>query len=177
MIVTYTHEQMLALWRHLLAVEPLRLDCRVERTDSVDVDAMLAPVMRCWYLHLLSTAPPALLPVANVAAEAECVSRLRGVTLVTPPPRARRVVAVSFEGWSAPVEPVSRAGDVTCCADNTYWPEPMAAMLPDGRVAVAATDGRPLAQLLAVTDPGPDSYTLDESLINTIKDYAGTMQV
>ena len=41
MKITLTREEMLALWRRMRTVEPLRLDCSVGRTDSVDIDAIL----------------------------------------------------------------------------------------------------------------------------------------
>lgn len=172
MIVTYSHEQMLSLWRHLLAVEPLRLDCEVGRTDSVDLDAMIAPVMRAWYLHVLDSADLKLLPVENVAAEALCEPRLRGVTVVVPPQRARRIVSVAFAGWPMPVRADASEADVMRCGANACWPVPMAATLADGSIAAAAVAGGALTQLWAVVDAGPHAYVFDESLINTITDYA-----
>ena len=72
MKITLTREEMLALWRRMRTVEPLRLDCSVGRTDSVDIDAILDGEMRLWYLNLLDSADPDLLPVENVADAADC---------------------------------------------------------------------------------------------------------
>ena len=57
MEITLTPDEMLERWRLYRAMEPLRADCVVERTDGLDIDTILRIQMRAWYLDLSTWHP------------------------------------------------------------------------------------------------------------------------
>lgn len=155
MLRTLTHDEMLKLWRTAAGLEPRRSDCRVERVEGLDADAVIEPRMRSWYLRLLDTAPPHLLPVAD------------GV---------RRLLSLRLTGWMRPAGPAdeAEASRRAALALNPYLrPGPHSPLcITHGRRLTAAPfeDGDIVAEAMAVTDPGSALYILDESLLETIPD-------
>lgn len=172
MKITLTREEMLALWRRMRTVEPLRLDCSVGRTDSVDIDAILDGEMRLWYLNMLDSADPDLLPVENVADAADCSTAApSSVMTVRLPEQVRRVVSVRFSQWESPIAPDADPEQVRRCAANPLWHRPLAGAISRHTLTVCQPGGS-LEEIMAVTDPGPETYIFDESLLNTVADHA-----
>ncbi len=66
-----TKNEMLALWKRRHFLEPLRADCRIERSDGVDLDAIATEEMRLWYLKQLAEAPPDMLAPSDLAMTAK----------------------------------------------------------------------------------------------------------
>lgn len=165
---------MLALWRRRLGYDDLRRECNIEFFEGHDVDGTIADNMRRWYLHMLDTAPPALVPTRWLAPAA---IKAAGTSLVRMaiPESARRVLAVESPRWSRPAEPLmadaarvalARLASPFCIPDSA---QPLVAVEPDGRAVLAAPlDPSDAVTVLVVTDPGPESYIIDESLLNTI---------
>ena len=174
MKLTLTRSEMLQLWRRIRAVEPMRLDCTVERTDGVDLDALLINEMRTWYLHLLHTAPPSMLCPMDMTVQAR-VSTNGGLATVTLPTDGGvvRVLAVKFSQWPVAVAPDGTAEQVARLAANPYCSERHgAAMAADGAVVVSAPQGT-LSELLCVVDHGEDVYQFDDSALAEICNYNG----
>ncbi len=163
MRVRLTREEMLAKWRTLRAVEPPRGDCTVDRSDGPDLEAIMEAEMRAWYLDRLDHAPASRLAAHQMAAEAQVeVSADGRLAVVTPPEGTRRVLTVGF-GHRAPAAPAATAEAVRRAAANPMWGRPTAALLPDGRVAVAAPGGA-LTDLTVILDPGSETYEFDDSI-------------
>lgn len=176
-MMTYTQEEMLAIWRTRLGFDELRTDCTVERYDGLDVNAGILAAMRAWYLNLLSTAPAQLLPVRQFspATSAAGSSLLR----LVPPPECRRVLEVSSPRWACPAEPQSRRDVAGLLAGlSSPYAEaapglPVAAVCGDGSLLAAPLDEDSAVTLTGVADPGPDTYILDPSLLSSIPtDYS-----
>lgn len=166
---------MLKLWRSAAGLEPLRSDCSVERIEGIDADAIIGPRMRAWYLRLLDTAPAALLPVADVAGELVLTpDRAGGSATAVMPQRVRRLLDVRLTGWLNAALPRDAAAAARRCRMglNPYLrpglTHPMC--LTDGHTMRVEPfeDGDIVAAARAVCDPGPERYTLDESLLATI---------
>lgn len=177
MIKTYSRSEMLVLWRRAAGLEPLRSDCTVDRTDGVDVDAMIEPRMRSWYLQLLDTAPVELLRVEDVAAEVVTTANVgRPGALGTLPPRVRRLVSIRQTGWKTATVPVGAAEGAERLRRSLNpflapGPQtPLCVVLGRSMELQPFEDGDVVVSARAVTDPGPATYVLDESLLTTIPD-------
>lgn len=177
MLRTLTHDEMLKLWRTAAGLEPLRSDCRVERVEGLDADAVIEPRMRSWYLRLLDTAPPQLLPVADVADRLTLTPDPAAPrAAATLPDGVRRLLSLRLTGWMRPAGPADEdeASRRAALALNPYLrPGPHSPLcITRGRRLTAAPfeDGDIVAEAMAVTDPGPELYILDESLLDTIPD-------
>lgn len=171
-MLTLSKTEMLSIWRREHGFEPLRTDCTVEATDGIDIDAWLEPKMRRWYLRLLDTAPVHLLPVRELSRSVTLSSTSAPLAVVTPPEGVRRVISVRLQGWQRPVQPVAE-GEAAAALARTASPygrpgpcEPLAVVRPDGTLLVGPVDIPVIDSFRAVVDPGPETYTLDESLID-----------
>lgn len=80
-----TKNEMLALWKRRHFLEPLRADCRIERSDGVDLDAIATEEMRLWYLKQLAEAPPDMLAPSDLAMTAKVRRSPQGTGLITLP--------------------------------------------------------------------------------------------
>ncbi len=98
-----TPAEMLALWRQLLHLDPVRNGAVITRTDGIDADSLLATHARQWYAHTLATAPAQLLPVEDVAAQVTLSTAGSGVVVAELPQQAVRPVEWQLEAWSHPV--------------------------------------------------------------------------
>lgn len=178
MIVTLTREEMLRRRRIAAGLEPFRTDCTVERTDGIDIDAILAQDMRQAYLRLLDTAPAHLVAVNAVAATTESLPSTGKGTLIKLPQTCRRVFTVRLSGWevAAHVAPASEALRIIAQQLNPYTrataAAPVACLAPGCEAgtenAVLAWPAGTRAQISAAVDPGEDLYTLDESALPTL---------
>lgn len=166
---TLSQAEMLELWRQLKAVEPLRLDCSVCRTDGVDADAILAGRMRSWYLDLLDCGDERYLAPADVAAMASVSSGTCGITLVEAPADVRRVLRLRFAGWDGYVVPDTAPDVLRAAAANPFMRRPAAARLSPRLLAVGGAAGT-LASLVCAVDHGPQVYSFDDSAIGLISE-------
>lgn len=163
MKLTFTREEMREKWRRIRAVEPMRLDGVVSRTDGPDVDAIMEAEMRAWYLDLLDHGPLSALCLVNKASEAKMEARVTGEpVIVTPPSGTRRVTALRFSSWPMAIAPSATPEAVMAAVSSAMWKRPLAAILPDGTVAVAGAAGT-LKTLTVAFDEGPETYKFDDS--------------
>ena len=166
---------MLRLWRIAAGLEPLRADCTVEIIEGIDTDAMIRHHMRAWYLKLLDTAPVQLLPVADIAPDLHLAHAPGGAATATLPSRARRLIDIRLSSWMQPAIPHADPAATLRLAVNPYCaPGPHSpACTATGRhllLTPARADTDTVVRAMAVTDPGPDAYILDETLLHTIPD-------
>ena len=182
MKITLTKTEMLKRRRIAGGLEPLLADCTIERTDGIDVDAILADELRKRYLDLLDRGDRSLVAADNIAATASCVSdgdELAGGARVSLPTLCRRVFELQLHGWSRAVEvrPADEAEAIISRQQNPYTAASAAhpvAVFAGGAVAGSVPDilawpaGGPHPQAVAVTaaiDPGEDYYTMDEAAL------------
>lgn len=172
MMKTFSQGEMLAEWRKALGLHPLNTDATIEVFESLDTDSVLLRAMRAWYLNLLATAPPAQLPVSNVASR--CSLKPRGqLSAIVLPADAVRVVSVKLDSWQRPAFPVSgealekRLSRMASPYGQPGDCDPLLFIDSDAPL-IAPADGRQLEQVMAVTDPGADLYILDPHLLSTI---------
>ena len=175
MTLTLTKSEMLALWKRRHFLEPLRADCTVERSDGIDIDTIACVEMRLWYLRQLTEAPAEMLAPKDIAMTAKVRRSAHGTALITLPQEVVRVVAVKLAGWERPARMV-HADDPAIRTGNVFArpgvAEPLATMLPDGTLELFSPVSEatlPAVDLLMViTDLGPESYVMNELLIETI---------
>lgn len=163
MKLTLSESQMLQKWELLRGFEPLRLDCTVTRTDGVDLTQIHKAEMRRWYLDLLDNGPAEKIIPVEVSAQA-FVTSSDGLTVVTAPDDARRILSLQFSGWSGPVAEFFDAEAVRAYAANEFCLRPMAARINPRTVIVAAAAGE-LTSLLCAIDHGPQAYIFDDSAL------------
>ena len=168
---------MLALWKRRHFMEPLRSDCRISRSDGIDVDRLCEEEMRAWYLNLLRTAPPRLLAPSNVARDCRATVSAHGVMEVILPEGVVRVLSVQLSGWEreAIVEQCMASPTVKL-QSNPYGrggaANPVAVHFPGSEVmrvySPTIASGTPIIKVEAATDPGPERYVMDEEAIALI---------
>ncbi|MCM1067801.1 MAG: hypothetical protein NC418_09550 [Muribaculaceae bacterium] len=182
MKISLSKAEMIERRRRALALDPLRTDCTIERTDGIDVDATLEQELRRWYLNLLDTAPRRLLAPENIAGRLACSTSGEGAAkaaVIELPSNCRRVFDVKLDGWTHAVEvlPHSELSRVLACQNNPYTRA--TASCPVAVLGAGGADGRcadilawpivdlfPAASIVtAALDPGPELYTLDESAL------------
>lgn len=172
----FSENEMLAVWRRRLGYDEARTDCTIERYDGHDINGRLREAMRVWYLRLLDTADPRLLPHGAVvpAAVHACGSRQ---LLIELPAGCRRPLLMHAARWERPAAPAAdpRAlAGLRRLASPFGWPDescPAVCLLPDGRLVAAPLEEADAFTLDAVAEPADGSYVLDESLLETIPDH------
>lgn len=172
-----TKAQMLKRRRLAAGLEPVRTDCTVERTDGLDVDALLLDGLRKWYVNLIATAPRHLLAEENIAEGVMLRGTARGASMLVLPEVCRRVFEIQLEGWTrpAPVRPACDADIVHMLQRNPYTaatadaPVALAGTSDDGQACIFAwpAAGRP-SLVAAVTDEGENMYNLDEAALDSM---------
>lgn len=180
MMLRITKEEMLKRRRIAAGLEPLRSDCSVERTDGIDIDAMLESSMRQAYLKLLDTAPPHLVASTGLMASTELVPGSGNGTLVTLPASCRRAFTVRLSGWelAADVLPSSQAMHVIGRQLNPFTratpAAPVAVLMPGdeggAQQKIMAWPAGATAEITAAIDPGDHIYILDEAALQLIID-------
>ena len=171
-----TRNEMLALWKRRHFLEPLRTDCSVTRTDSIDLDALCAENMRQWYLQLLAEGDPALLAPADISSAATLRRTDHGTVALTLPDNAVRVLAVRLEGWEREAVPVAHdspdalrmansfaCGGVACPVAVVHPDRTLELYSPPNTATIPKVD-----MLLAAADTGPETYAFDERALALI---------
>lgn len=170
---TYTETEMLAIWRSRLGFDEVHTGCTVESFDGHDVDSRIRQAMRAWYLRLLDTAQARLLPCEQVEAASTQVYGRRQL-LIRLPDRCRRPLRMHADRWCSAASPDSSERtlvDLQRLASPFGWPDdscPIVCLLPDGAVVAAPLEPDNDFSIYAVVEPADGSYTLDESLLDTI---------
>lgn len=125
-----TETEMTRLWLLRKGYEPLRSDCRIERSDGSDLESLARGECRLWMEKLLAEGDPSLLVLHDLAKEA---SVKFSMTLV-PSMKARlpddcvRPVAVKLNSWLSPARivtpdsPLARRQYAPYCAGGIASP-------------------------------------------------------
>lgn len=166
MKLSLTKAQMLERRRIADGLEPLRTDCAIEFTDGIDIDRMLEHDLRARYVDMLANADPRYLAVECIEPVGLADMKPDGVRL-TLPPTCRRVFDIELDTWYRPVavQPLSMYNAIVSWQYNEYRAatplNPVAVLSPDGDI-LAWPEGK-LVALHGISDPGEDTYVLDES--------------
>lgn len=172
-----TKTEMLALWKRRHFLESLRADCRVIRSDSVDIDTRCVEDMRAWYLNLLRTAPREYLSAENITRDCIGVPSPQGYLEIVLPQNVIRVLTVRMPGWEQEAEITTDLSSTAARLQANRYSQggvaqPVALHLPAMEVlrvySPLLQSGTQLDFVEAVTDPGPESYVFDESAIALI---------
>lgn len=184
MIVKYTYEEMYAIWRNMLGLEPELGEASVERFDSIDLRRRITLEMRAWYMNYLYTAPLDRLPVSDITEYARVVAgpgqdrwtiKLScAVTKITE-------VVIGSVGPLCVLNPDDAANaDLLRRLDNRIWRHgcrPVALHRPGDTAIVINVDGRTapvIERISGVMVPESDFYYVDEREIPAIKDISLT---
>lgn len=94
--------EMLDLWKQVMRLDTPRRDCTVEWDDGIDLDSLLTTHINQWYAHLLSTASPQLLPIADVKSQVTLTTS-SGMVVASVPEQCVRPVEWRLAGWKRSV--------------------------------------------------------------------------
>lgn len=192
MLVKYTKEKMLSLWKLRAGILTADCGCVVGRQDGSDLDTLMLSEIDKWYSDLLLTAPTELLPVRDLSSEASAVYMGDSVAKITLPSSGVRLVGVKCLGWNVELTRfVDADSDLARLQTNKLLrgttKRPVAVvdgktlmvygvMDPDAVVVAADVEisdslsgstsiGGVLRELRMVAAPSDGSYIFDESLI------------
>lgn len=185
-----THQQMLNLWRHAQGFAPLHCDCAVERLDAIDIDLELARRMRSWYLDLLDNAPLRYLILTDIAPRLDFKPAGQGLKHASLPPDVRRIAQVKYTTSPLPVKTLDLRDDPAAItrlttpapgARNISSPSSIALprwarnlkTVPNYLAArthntLIIPENLDVSEVLAITDPGDELYTLAPQALNLI---------
>ncbi|MBR1803646.1 MAG: hypothetical protein IJ775_01900 [Muribaculaceae bacterium] len=113
--------EMLALWKQVMRVEPVRRECVVERDDGIDLDAFLLTHLRQWYAHLLLTAPLEWVSVEDMSADVMLTADDEGVVTAVKPERYVRAVEWKLAGWAHSVTRFLAPDDAQAVLQRSLW--------------------------------------------------------
>ncbi len=173
MMLTLTPAELLEYRRNMAGLEPSNLEFTIERTDGIDIDAIIAARLRRWYVDALSTASTVLLPVCDVASASTIApGPYPGSSTVTLPDGCLRPAGVRLAGWEsqATVLPAEALPDILRRQDNPFARAtaryPVAVQIQGRSDAILAFPAAAsVASITAVKDPGDTLYILDEALL------------
>lgn len=172
MIKTYSRTEMLALWKRRHFLEPLRADCEAVRSDGVDLDRLIEPQMRAWYLDLLRNGPLEMVRQEDISRGATAELTSRGTVMVKLPSDVVRVTAVRLPGWHRATAPLTADTPEANAPRNRFSfggvASPKAIIHPDRTLELfspASNDNIVPELLMVITDPGEHSYIFDETAL------------
>lgn len=151
----------------------------VESTTGIDLDAHLGRDTRRRYLELLDTAPRRLLAPSDIAAECSLAKGTDGGSEIRTPASCRRVFEMRLAGWhrACEVAPCGQADAIAHAQANPYAAatarRPVAVELPGrtdgGAPTIAAWPaGTAISSVTAASDPGPETYIIDEAALGLL---------
>lgn len=133
-------DEMTRLWLLRKGYEPLRSDCRIERSDGADLRALARGECRLWMERLLARGDPSLLVTHDLAKESPPVVSITTVPslMVTLPPDCVRPLAVKLKSWLSPAR-ILHYGDPAAKAQYAPYgaggiASPVAVTHPDNRL-------------------------------------------
>ncbi|MCQ2288870.1 MAG: hypothetical protein MJZ74_07200 [Muribaculaceae bacterium] len=116
-----SENEMLALCKRVMKLEPVRRECAVEREDGIDMDAWIMMRARSWYARLLQEGPLEWLPVEDLKDEVTVTNCSNGVVKAMLPPCCIRPVEWRLEGWHHSVSTFAAAGDRVDLLQRNPW--------------------------------------------------------
>lgn len=160
-----SEKEMIRLWLLRKGFEPLRSDCRIERSDGADLEALARQECRLWYGRLLRQGPREALEAEDISGREDLsmgATRL-GSIIIRLPADCVRVLEVKLRSWDAPAVPMDWDSPDGRRQVNPFYcggpGSPVALLLPDNRVELFSNtyDGEDILDyLFCATRPGPD---------------------
>ena len=173
MRLTLTSEEFLALWRLRRGLEPLRNDCRIVRTDGIDLSALERTAMEAWFARQLREAPASRLAPVDISASVSVTAAPDGSGVIELPDSAVRVIAVDTDGWARTARIVTDAADPLRAAQLNPMSrggsnDPVAVVEPGRLRLYTPPPGAALTRLTVIEEPADGLYTFDSSLLDFI---------
>ena len=173
MRLTLTSEEFLALWRLRRGLEPLRNDCRIVRTDGIDLSALERTTMEAWFARQLREAPVSRLAPVDISAAVSVTAAPDGSGVIELPESAVRVIAVDMDGWARTARIVTNAADPLHAAQLNPMSRggsnaPVAVVEPGRLRLYTPPPGAALTRLTVIEEPADGLYTFDSSLLDFI---------
>ncbi|MDE7406788.1 MAG: hypothetical protein K2M76_00080 [Muribaculaceae bacterium] len=164
-----TSDEMLNEWCKRKGIGPFRSDSAIRLTYGIDMDAIARMEMRDWYLNLLHTAPPAMLAPTECRTLADMSGGDGSLDIDA---KVVRVISLKMVSWhnTATIHPLTnRAMRISTNPFAATVMTPMAIMSGHKLIVAPYEPNDCVESMIAVTDEGPDVYTMDESALTTIK--------
>lgn len=175
MKITLTTDEMLVQWKLHRGFAPLRADCVIERTDGVDLDAILRLEMRDWYLNLLDNAPIEMLAPTDIKNSIAIMKQSDGSGVVTLPENCRRVVEFQLKGWRQPAKIITNMNSHEAMLQTNKYSRAKCqspiVIKHHNKLFIYSlpNDTNPtIEQALAIMEPADGSYILDERGLSLI---------
>lgn len=173
MRLTLTAEEFLALWRLRRGLEPLRNDCRIVRTDGIDLSALERTAMEAWFARQLREAPVSRLAPVDISASVSVREASDGSGVIELPDNAVRVVAVDMDGWARTARIVTDASDPLLAAQLNPFSRggsnaPVAVVERRRLRLYTPPPGAALTRLTVIEEPTDGIYSFDSSLLDFI---------
>lgn len=167
---------MLACYRLQAGLSLQGAACAIEVSDGIDVDSILPAALRAWYAAQLDSADPQLLPTVDIGPSLRPTqySAPAGSCRLVLPASARRLLSLHPSPTGAPacIYPADALDEVLRRQLNPYTAAtaeaPEAVMLGSGGGSIELLlwpAAASVASAKVVTDPGDDSFVLDEQLL------------
>lgn len=175
LMLDLSEQEMLALWRNVMCLDPVRRECSVERDDGIDLDGKLITHLRQWYAHLLLTAPLEMVPVEDVKADVVLEADAAGVVTATLPATAVRPVEWQLAGWQHSVTDFLSPADARAQRQLSVWtrsgPCSPAAVLHNRQIRLYSTEPGVMPVLTnasCVVKPNDNRYVFHCALLETL---------
>jgi hypothetical protein len=176
MKITLTTDEMLAQWKLRRGFAPLRANCVIERSDGVDLDAILRLEMRDWYLNLLDNAPIEMLAPSDIKDSIAIIKQYDGSGVVTLPENCRRVVEFQLKGWRQPAKIITDLNSHEAMLQTNKYSRAKSqspiVVKHHNKLLIYSLpndDNPTIERALAILEPADGSYTLDERGMNLIR--------
>lgn len=175
LLMSCSPSEMLDLWKTVMRLTPVRRECTIERDDGIDLDALLKLHIGQWYAHLLATAPPRWLPVADLRDQVALTAQASGVVDAALPPQCVRPVEWRLSNWSRSVSQFLDPGDPQAQAQYSEWTRGSSqqpAIVDHGRhltlySGIAGVEPH-LDMARCVTRPEQGTYVFHQAALSTI---------
>lgn len=175
MKLTLTADEMLGRCRLLALLEPLEGEAGLVREEGVDTGRLLEMMIRARYLAMLDEGDPSLTVARDITERVTLDEDAGGGAIIDLPAGCRCVREVRLSGWSRAVCPLPAS-----CAEARRRLRHVAnpflrvsagdpwALAEEGRLRVWAPAGARVERLVAVMEPPPGVYELDDKAIPLI---------
>lgn len=175
LMLNLSEQEMLALWRNVMCLDPVRRECSVERDDGIDLDGKLTTHLRQWYAKLLLTAPLELVPVEDEKADVVLEAEADGVVVATLPSQAVRPVEWELAGWQCAVTDFLSPDDERARRQLSAWtrsgPSNPAAVMHNRQIRLYSTMPGTMPVLTAawcVVKPDDNRYIFHRAALETL---------
>lgn len=121
LLLNLSENEMLALCKRVMNLEPATHGCTIVREDGIDMDAWLLTRARAWYASLLESAPIEWLPVEDVKDIVTATNCGNGVVTAFLPQHCIRPVEWQLKGWHHSVTTFAHPQDEIGRLQDNPW--------------------------------------------------------